>query len=830
MSENMSKVRRRSPRSMIPEEFGVESSLVVREGAGERDCLKSQRTDACEYVRCFPRSLAPAPQTTSLRKIAMLGNHLPRQCGIATFTTHLSDAIGAEFPGFECFVLAMNDPDRRYAYPDRVRFEIAAADILSYQHAADFLNVGKVDLVSVQHEYGIFGGKAGSYVLALLRDLRMPIVTTLHTILAEPSRVQRLAMDELTQVSERLVVMSAHGAALLKEVHGVPDVKIDIIPHGIPSLPNAERCRSQLGVEGKSVILTFGLLSPDKGIEHVIDALPAILERYPNTLYIVMGATHPHVKDNDGEAYRVMLENRAHKLGVDSSMMFHNRFVSQEELNSFLSAADIYITPYLNPEQITSGTLAYALGSGKTVVSTPYSYARELLSEGRGILVPWPKDEPQGIANAVIGVLGNEKQRAGFRERGAAYGRNMLWPSVARSYVESFKKARAEHTRKLQTVFRAQTLADRPIGLPDVNLDHLVLLTNDTGILQHAEFSVPRYEDGYCLDDNARALLLTALIEDIGAGSGKTLRLLASRYLAFVSHSYDARSGRFRNFMSYSRQWIDGPGSEDCHGRALWALGSVIGRSDASGRRSLANSLFQAALPAITRFTSPRAWAYALLGMDEYLRTFRGDRDVQALRGQLAQRLFELYQRTSTPEWPWFEDRATYCNARLPQTLLLCGSQMAHNEMTAAGLRSLEWLYEIQTSPSGDGSFEPIGSNGFYKKGGAKASFDQQPVEVCAMVSACLVAQHVTGDERWVLKARNAFNWFLGQNRLQQPLYDAATGGCRDGLHADRSNENQGAESTLSFLMALFELRAATLDGHLDHAEPAIANLLGTVS
>lgn len=794
----------------MPEERREKSCVDVWESGGGFASLKKKRADARGQVRHDPQMPAPASQTTRLRKVAVLGNHLPRQCGIATFTTHLSEAISAEFPVLECFVLAMNDPDRRYAYPERVRFEIAAANVSSYQRAADFLNVGDVDLVSVQHEYGIFGGKAGSHVLALLSSLRMPIVTTLHTILAEPSRVQLLAMNELTRLSERLVVMSAHGATLLQEVHGVPETMIDIIPHGIPNLPDAERSKAQLGVEGKSVILTFGLLSRDKGVEHVIDALPAILARYPNTLYVVLGATHPHVKDSEGEAYRIILENRVRKLGVASSVMFYNRFVNQEELNSFLSAADIYITPYLNPGQITSGTLAYALGSGKAVISTPYSYARELLADGRGILVPWPKDDPQGISNAVIGILGSEEQRADLRERGVVYGRSMLWPSVARSYVKSFERARADYAHQLQTTFRAQTLADRPLGLPEVNLEHLGALSDDTGILQHAVFSVPRYEDGYCLDDNARALLLTALIEDNGTEDMKSVCALASRYLAFMSHAYDAHSGRFKNFMTYSRQWIDGPGSEDCHGRALWALGSVIGRSETPGRRSLADSLFRAALPAVMGFTSPRAWAYALLGMDEYLGRFRGDRDVEALRRELAERLFELFKQASTPDWPWFEDRATYCNARLSQALLLCGSRMAQDEMLVAGVRSLEWLSEIQTSPAGDGDFAPIGSNGFYQRGGAKAAFDQQPVEVCAMVSACLVARHVTRDEQWLLKARNAFNWFLGRNRLQQPLYDAATGGCRDGLHADRPNENQGAESTLSFLMALLELRTAT--------------------
>ncbi len=768
----------------------------------------SRRTRELTDVQAL-ELFVPVGQSLGLHKIAILGNHLPRQCGIATFTTDLSQALSNEFSQLECFVLAMNDVGHRHVYPARVRYEIAATDIGSYRRAAELLNVSPVDVVSVQHEFGIFGGKAGSHVLALLRDLRMPIVTTLHTILAEPNPMQRFAMDELTQLSERLVVMSHRGASILREVYQVSGEKIDVIPHGIPILPNAKRSKARLGVEGKSVILTFGLLSPDKGIEHVIDALPAILRRYPETIYVVLGATHPHVKERHGETYRVMLENRAQRLGVAGNMIFHNRFVSQDELTEFLSAADIYITPYLKPEQTTSGTLAYAVGSGKAVISTPYSYACELLGDGRGLLVPWPKNDPHAIARAVIDLLGDEGKCAALRARGAAYGRSMLWPEVARRYVRSFEQAREAHAERLRSTFRAKTLAERPLELPETNLEHLGILSDRTGILQHAGFSVPRYEEGYCVDDNARALLLMTLLEEAGTEDIKTVRRLASRYLAFVSHAFDAKSGRFRNLMSYSRQWLDECGSEDSHGRALWGLGSVIGHSDDLGRRGLAESLFHPALTKVEDFTSPRAWAYALLGIDESLRAFHGESRVRSVRQQLAERLLELFRRTSSSTWPWFEDRATYCNARLSQALLVSGVRMERNEMKAAGLRSLQWLCDVQRSSTEDGYFAPIGSNGFYERGGEMATFDQQPVEACAMVSACLAAHRVTHDNHWEQEARRAFNWFLGQNQLRESLYDAASGACRDGLHADRANENQGAESTLSFLLALTEMRSA---------------------
>ncbi len=739
---------------------------------------------------------------------------MPRQCGIATFTADLADAVSRAAPEDECLVVAMNDGDRQYPYPERVRFEIAEGDLASYRRAAHFLNLNGVDVLCVQHEYGIFGGKAGSHLLALLRELRMPIVSTLHTLLAEPNAFQRAAMEELAALSERLVVMTAHGAAMLKQVHGVPDEKIDVIAHGIPAVPFDCADKDRLGVAGKSVLLTFGLLSPDKGIENVIEALPAILERHPDTVYIVLGVTHPHVRAHHGELYRLSLENLAQRLGVASHIVFHNRFVSLSELSEFISAADIYLTPYLKPEQITSGTLAYAVGSGSAVISTPYWHAQELLADGRGILVPWR--DPKAIAREVNGLLGDDARRLALRRRAAEHGKQMRWPAVAGRYLDSFERARSGHAARMRGVFEAKTLAEGPGELPEVNLDHLRLLTDDTGLLQHAAFSVPRYADGYCLDDNARALLLTALLEDSGAVSPRQLDPLASRYLAFVNHAFNPEGRRFRNFLSYSRKWLEERGSEDSHGRALWALGAVVGRAVDPGRQSLAGDLFHAGLGAVQTFTSPRGWAYALLGIDGYLGAFEGDSAVQSVRADLSRRLLGLYTRTSTADWPWFEPRATYCNARLSQALILTGGRTSNEAMTAAGLASLGWLDKVQQAA--DGSFAPIGSQGFYGRGEAKAVFDQQPVEACAMVSACLEAGRATGDARWPARARRAFNWFLGENEGQQSLYDPATGGCKDGLQPTRLNPNQGAESTLSFLLALGELQEAA---QLEVARPS---------
>lgn len=744
----------------------------------------------------------------ALRAVALLGNHLPRHCGIATFTHDLTDALDAEFPELSSFVLAMNDRGKQYDYPPRVRFEIAESELADYHRAADFLNVNDVDVLSVQHEYGIFGGKAGAHVLSMLRELRMPIVTTLHTILKKPNADQRVVMNELCALSERVVVMSSQGAALLQEVHGVSPKKIDLIPHGIPSLPGAEQSKRKLGLEGRPVVLTFGLLSRDKGIEHVIDALPAIAKRFPDVVYVVLGATHPHVRESEGETYRLMLAARGHRLGVDDNLVFHDRFVSQAELVQFLAAADIYVTPYLNMDQITSGTLAFAVGSGKSTISTPYRYARELLADGRGILVP-PRDA-SAIAAVVVALLESPTKKADLEERASAFGKAMTWPVVASAYVDTFERAIAEHRERPKPSFRASTVATRHTALPEINLGHLRSLTDDTGMLQHAVWTMPRYEDGYCIDDNARALMLLALVEEERSQPPAVVRALSTRYLAFVRYALDPSSGRFKNFMSYGREWLEPQGSEDSHGRTLWALGTVFAHTSDAGRRVVADELFRAALRAPLEFTSPRAWAYTLIGIHEYL---RGGPDhgaagaAVAVRKTLAERLLASFEQVSRQDWPWFEDRLTYANARLSQAMLVAGVSMDRADMRDAGLRSLAWLRTTQRSR--EGWFFPIGSDGAYVRGAAKAEFDHQPLEAAGMVSACLEAFRLTRETHWTECARTAFEWFLGGNHLEQWVYDAATGGCRDGLHRERRNENQGAEATLSFLTALTELRLA---------------------
>lgn len=737
-----------------------------------------------------------------IRRVAVIGNYLPRRCGIATFTTDLCESLAAADPALSCFAIPVNDTPEGYAYPPRVRFELEQNEISSYQRAADFLNINNVDLVCLQHEYGIFGGPAGSHILALLRELRMALVTTLHTVLREPDPHQRQVMLELAERSDRLVVMSNRAVDFLQEIYGVPPEKIDVIPHGIPDVPFVDPnfYKDQFGLQGKIVALTFGLLSPNKGIEYVIRALPEVLEHFPNVVYVVLGATHPHVRLREGESYRLSLERLARACGVAGHVIFHNRFVSLEELVEFIGAADLYITPYLNPAQIVSGTLAYTLGAGKAVISTPYWYAEEMLADGRGVLVPFR--DSRALAAEMIRLLEDEAERHAMRKRAYLFGREMIWPRVAERYLECFQKARQQRTYRPRPAFVAITLSERAAELPEIKTDHLRALTDDTGLLQHAVFTVPNYSAGYTTDDNARALEAAVLLE-----AGGYRRLPGERYLAFLWYAFDAERGRFRNELSYDRRWVDEVGSEDCHGRALSALGLVLGRSQNPGLRGLAGRLFDMALPAVTRFRSPRACAFSLIGIHHYLRRFPGDRAAQNAREALAGFLMNLWRQTSGPEWPWFEDILAYSNATLPHGLLLAGEDMGRPDIVQVALEALGWLVEVQRA--GGDHFVPIGSNGFYPRGGTRARFDQQPVEAQVTVAACLEAWRATGEERWRQEAQRAFEWFLGRNDLGLPLYDAGTGGCRDGLHPDRVNQNQGAESTLAFLLALLEMRQA---------------------
>src|SRR5438874_727068 len=659
------------------------------------------------------RSMPTLPRPILPSRVAIIGNYLPRKCGIATFTTDLCDAIHAEYRATELLALPVNDTAEGYSYPARVRFELSQDTLDSYRQAADFLNFGNIDLVCLQQKYEIFGGPAGSHILELLRRLQMPVVTTLHTVLREPNLDQRMVMEQIAALSDRLIVMSRQSADILQEVFLVSPDKIDLIPHGIPDLrfkdPNFYK--DGFGTEGKDVLLTFGLLSPNKGIENVIQALPSILSRHSNVVYMISGVTHPHVLRHEGEKYRLYLQKLSRDLGVEDSVIFRNRFETPQELVELIGAADIYITPYKHKGQVVSGTLAYALSAGKAIISTPYLHAIELLDEERGALVPF--DDPLAIAEKTIELLDNGTARHAMRKRAYLYARDMVWDRVAQQYMGSFERVYNERLRNPRATFSAQNTEKVLDRLPTVNLDHLHRMTDYTGILEHAVFNVPNYPEGYSTDDNARALIVAILLEEFGSTTANDSLDLASRYLAFLWLAFDQTSKRFRNCLSYERQWQESEGSEDSHGRALWGLGTVLGRSKDAGLRGAAGRLFELAIPAAVGFKSPRACAFALLGLHEYLDSFPGDRAALAAAAELANRLLSSYRAVHSTAWNWFEYGLAYSNARLPQALIRAGMRGGNDEMISAGLRALDWLGTIQRCEI-KGHFVPIGSHGFY--------------------------------------------------------------------------------------------------------------------
>lgn len=737
-------------------------------------------------------------------KIAFLGDYLPRKCGIATFTSDIYSTISSQYPNSDCFVVSVNDVKEGYDYPKEVRFEIEEQKLNSYQMAADFLNFNNTEVVSLQHEFGIYGGQSGSHILALLRDLHLPIVTTLHTILEKPSSDQFRVMKEIIKLSARLITMTEKGKTFLTEVYKTPLEKIDVIPHGIPDMPfvDPNYYKDQFGVEGKQVLLTFGLLSPQKGIENVLQALPDVLKEFPNLVYIVLGATHPNLIKNQGETYRMSLERMANQLGIKKNVIFYNRFVDIKELEAFIGMSDIYITTYINKAQITSGTLAYSFGCGKAVISTPYWHAEELLADGRGVLVPF--GDSNAIVKELVSLLKDDNRRHAMRKKAYILGREMVWSEIAHRYVESFQKARLPKIEKYPRIFAVKTLEEKRADFPEINLDHLIRMTDSTGLYHHAIGSIPNYNEGYCTDDNARALLLTVLLEEANEDTAKIYEL-SGRYSAFVNYAFNKETKHFRNFMSYDRRWIEDVGSDDCQGRSIWALGTCAGRSKASNFHMWGAQLFNQVIPLAEELTSPRAWAFSLLGINEYFKRMSGDSIANQIRDTLTNRLTNLFDSVADDEWFWLEEILSYDNAVIPRALIVSGKWTGNEKAFDIGIKSLRWLLKTQTSESG--YFRPIGSNGFYLKSGNRAKFDQQPIEAYSMLSACLEASRATDDSSWQESARMIFEWFLGINDLGIPLYNTQTGGCHDALHVDRINQNQGGESTLAFLLSLVEMQ-----------------------
>lgn len=724
-------------------------------------------------------------------RVALIGNFPPRLCGIATFTRDLHDAFRGR--GMTGPVIAMDDCGAPYAYPEGVN-GLRADDLAAYAAAARDINAARPDIVCVQHEFGIFGGESGAHLLALLDRVQAPVVTTLHTVLSEPNAAQRAVMDRLSRRSARLVVMSERGKRILSETYGVPARKIALIPHGAPQAPplTSNEAKERFGWQGRDVLLTFGLLSANKGVEHMIRAMPAIAAARPNALYVVLGATHPHVVAREGEAYRERLKLLAAELGVAQHIAFVDRFVDQDLLMQALTACDVYVTPYLHAAQITSGTLAYALALGKAVVSTPYWHAEEALSDGRGVLTPFA--DSAALSEAVLGLLTDEVRLAEIRARAGIYGRQALWPRCAERYEAVFQAVRAEARKPI---------APKPARLlPKPKLDAVFRMSDACGILQHGVYLVPDRRHGYCTDDNARALLLMAQMPN---EPGACDRAIA--YASFLQHAWNPECGAFRNFMSYDRRWLEEEGSPDSFGRAMQALGVVASGALEPEMARWAKALFETALPAAAKLPAPRSRAFTMLGLARLLEAEPGHARARDVLSAFGSQLCALYERHARTDWRWFEPRLSYDNARLPEALLRAAMTLQNDEMKRVGVEALAWLCSVQTGE--DGCFRAVGSETFSLPNHAPpAQFDQQPLEALATIEASAAAFAASSEARWVSEAQRAMDWFLGENDLGVALGDARSGGCYDGLARTGPNYNQGAESVLAFQAALAAMHA----------------------
>jgi glycosyltransferase involved in cell wall biosynthesis len=734
----------------------------------------------------------------SKKKVAFISSYPPRKCGIATFTSDLIKNTAAAAKGrFEPLVVAMRS-DNDLKYYDPVKFEIRQDVKSDYICAADYINFSHVDLVSVQHEFGLFGGKAGSYLSLLLNRLKTPIITTLHTILDEPDPDTYTSLVDACKASYKVVTMNKRGLSMLNDIYGISGTNVELIPHGIPDLPfvDSNYYKHKFGLEGRKTFLTFGLISRNKGIEVMLKAMPKIIEAEPSVVYIVLGMTHPSVLKHEGESYRFSLQRMVKDLGLQDHVIFHNRFVNDEELHNFLCAADIYVTPYLNKEQLTSGTLSFAVGTGKAVVSTPYWAAMELLSDGRGKLVRFG-DSTQ-ISDAVIEILKDEALFYSLRRRAYDYGRSRTWPKIGQAHWELFSAKRVPvHETAKKPLSAAETISS--IEVPEPSLDYLKRLTDSTGLFQHAKLTIPNRDHGYTTDDNARAVI--AMTYYYSQYPQSDALMLLDTYLAFVLHSQTS-NGTVRNFMNFDRSWQRGEPASSALGRVLWALGTLMAKPPAPSYLSIIKDCFDKSVQHVGR-QYPRGMAYAILGMSDYLKQFPGASDIKRQMEIAADELVLQYQESSLPDWQWFEDILTYDNAVLPHALFVSGMTFNNKKYLETARKACEFL--LDNTFNGE-HFSFVGCNGWYERGRKKASFDQQPIEAASTVMMLRAAYDATKDKRFLSLQRKAFDWFLGANDLYIPLYNFRTKGCYDALTQDGVNVNQGAESVLSFLLSLLAI------------------------
>ncbi len=725
----------------------------------------------------------------SINHLALIGNYLPRMCGLATFTTDVHTALTERFPDLRVDVYAMDDHPGRYAYPPAVTGTIAQDVLAAYVDTARLIEASGAQAIWVQHEYGIYGGPAGEHLLTLLDRTTLPVIVTLHTILEKPNVDERRVMEALLRRAARVVVMAERGRDILRRVYGASPRQIVMIPHGVPdrAMVDPATLKPKFGWADREVVLTFGLLAPNKGIETIIEALPALVERHPSLLYVVLGSTHPNLVAYDGEAYRDRLKALAEDLGVARNVSFIDEFFAHDQLIDYLQSADIYATPYTNPAQITSGTLSYAIGVGKAVISTPYVHATEILADGHGVLVDF--GDVAAFSREIDRLLSNDRDRERLVQRAYARGRTMIWPRLAEAMLHEIGSIVAARPRR---IVKSVPLV-RPLPADFAAVERM---SDATGMYQHAIYSVPDRRHGYCIDDNARALILTSAMELDPVTRDKWMTVYAS----FLQYAWNPDIRRFRNFMRFDRTWCEDEGSEDSNGRTLWALGVTARDAVERKHRDWAAMMFDTTASLALELGSLRAQAFAMLGAAAMLEV----RPDHQLACQILQRFpdqhLELLHAARRPEWQWFEIVLAYDNARVPQALIAAGRALGRDDYVRCGLETLSWIVGKQTSP--EGRFRAVGHESFHRPYAEPLQFDQQPLEAHATVEACAEAFAASGDQRWFDEAERAYGWFLGANDLDLPLATAADGGCFDGLMPTGINRNQGAESILALQLA----------------------------
>lgn len=751
-------------------------------------------------------------------KIAYISTYPPRECGIATFNQNLMRAISENFPERKSllnggFVVALNDSEnmQEYEYPEEVKYVIRQNHQKDYIRAANYINTSNADVCIMEHEFGIYGGESGIYILPLINRIEKPLISILHTILKDPSYVQRIIIREIAEQSSKIIVMSKRAVEFLTTIYDVPADKIRIIEHGVPDVEASpdNPVKNLTQFKNHRVLLTFGLISRNKGLETVVRALPKIVKKHPDVMYVVLGNTHPGVIKNSGEEYRDHLKTLANQLNVSKHLSFINKFVSEEELVDYLTATDIYVTPYLNEAQITSGTLSYAVGAGAAIVSTPYWHATELLANNRGRLFDFKNAD--ALAESIIELLDQKRVLNELKENAYEYGLHLRWPVIGAEFINVAQEACTNHD------FRDRILRNSivdPEIMPKFSLAHVLRLTDDTGIVQHAKYGIPNLKEGYCLDDNARALIM-ALMAYQRSKSKEAFELLPI-YLSYI-HYMQTEDGNFRNFLSFDRRYLDDVGSEDSFGRTIWSLGYLIGCSSSNSYREFATEIFHKSFPHFKSLTHLRGMANTIIGIGMYLNVFPGDEGMVNEMVSLTTPLIDAYEKHQSEDWQWFEEKMTYDNAILPLALLHSCEITGNEKVKAIALKTMAFLDKLTLSR---GYLSPVGNDGWHYKGGSFPAFDQQAIETMAMVLMHFQAYTIFRKPQYIEKMFLCYKWFLGENTLRAPLYDHETKGCCDGLLPTGINRNQGAESTLAYLIAhLTVLKAFELEYEYNKVE-----------